>query len=194
MVADCRMVRAMTCALLCLMLLAPGVARAQETSGWLREPLPAASIHLAEPDADEIVVVINDNALGGNHAGLFAGNLLIDPAGSYMGMRERDKAWPGPSLADYAHYQTTDGPKVRFYRFRPDTQTFKTIASRMRDAGPTPPLFCAVTVQNLLAGLAPFPGIESVGFTTPSALGRRLDTLVGQGGTGECQRLDGTPC
>lgn len=175
-------------------LLSAGPLHAQFAPNWLAEPFPEADIRLVEPAPDEVVVVVNDNALGGNHAGLFAGDLLIDPAGSYFGMRERDKAWPGPTLADYARYQTTDGPKVRFYRFRLQPQAFQTLRQRVRDAGPTAPLFCAVTVQNLLVGVEPFDGISETGFTTPSALGKRLDALVNGGGVGECQKLDASPC
>lgn len=176
-------------------LLAAGPLHAQFAPNWLAEPYPEATIRLAEPAPDEVVIVVNDNALGGNHAGLFAGELLIDPAGSYFGMRGQDKQWGGPTLADYARYQTTDGPKVRFYRFRLQPHAFRTIQQRIREASPTPPLFCAVTVQNLLVGIEPFGGIEPTGFTTPSALGKRLDALINGGGTaGECQQLDASPC
>lgn len=179
--------------LLATALLGSGRPAAQDAPNWLSEPAPAASIRLAEPAADEAVVVINDNALGGNHAGLFAGDRLIDPAGSYFGVRGEDKTWPGPTLADYARYQTTDGLKVRFYRFRLTPDAMAQLRQRIADAGPTPPLFCAAAVQNLLVDIAPFEGIESTGFTTPTALGKRLKGLV-QGGVGQCQQLDGAPC
>lgn len=169
--------------------------RADEAPHWYTEPRPEAVINLAEPLPDEVVVMINDNALGGNHAGLFAGGQLIDPAGSYFGMRGKDKHWPGPTLADYARYQTVDGLKVRFYRFRLQPGAFADVLQRIRDAGPTPPLFCASAVQNLLVGIAPFNGIEETGFTTPTALGRLLDKLTqGADAVGECQQLDASPC
>ena len=140
-------------------------------------------------------MVVNDNALGGNHAGLFAGKQLLDPAGSYFGVRGRDALWPGPTLTDYARYQTIDGPKIRIYRFHLDSGNFALLRQRMLDAHPTPPLFCAATVQNLLAGLAPFAGLASTAFTTPSALGRKLDALLGSTPeSGSCQQLDGSPC
>jgi hypothetical protein len=168
-------------------------AYAQDAPNWLSEPAPIASIRLAEPAADEAVVVINDNALGGNHAGLFAGDRLIDPAGSYFGVRGEDKTWPGPTLADYARYQTTDGLKVRFYRFRLTPDAMAQLRQRIADAGPTPPLFCAAAVQNLLVDIAPFEAITRTGFTTPTALGKRLDALVTHG-VGECQQLDASRC
>ncbi len=176
-------------------LLGANALHAQDAPNWLSEPFPTPAIRLAEPGPDEVVVVINDNALGGNHAGLFAGDLLLDPAGSYFGMRGRDADWPGPTLADYARYQTTDGPDVRVYRFRLQAGAFDEIRRRIRDAGPTPPLFCASAVQNLLVGIAPFDGIGEAGFTTPTALGHRLDRLTrGSGAVGECQKLDASPC
>lgn len=178
-----------------LALLGVPASHAQDAPNWLVEPFPVPEIRLTEPGPDEVVVVINDNALGGNHAGLFAGPLLIDPAGSYVWMRQRDANWAGPSLADYAHYQTTDGPEVRFYRFHLQPGAFEAIRQRIREAGPTPPLFCASAVQNLLVEIAPFDSIAETGFTTPAALGRRLDALTrGADAVGECQKLDASPC
>ena len=168
---------------------------AEEAPNWRDEALPAAKITIAEPAQNEVIVVVNDNALGGNHAGLFAGNQLIDPAGSYFGRRGVDKAWSGPTLADYARFQTVDGLKIRLYRFLLKPKAFSEIARRVRDAGPTPPLFCASTVQNLLAAAEPFDAVERVGWTTPAALGRLLDGLTrGEKAIGECQNLDASPC
>jgi hypothetical protein len=168
---------------------------AAEAPNWNSSPSPDVVVSVAEPAPNEVVVVVNDNAIGGNHAGLFAGSLLIDPAGSYFGVRGQDKTWRGPTLADYAHYQTVDGLKIRLYRFRLQPQTFAAIEQRVRDAGPTLPLFCAVAVQNLLAGIPPFDVIQQVGWTTPSALRRLLDPFTqGEGAIGECQKLDGTRC
>ena len=182
----------------CFLLIAMLVAEppyAAEAPNWNSEPPPEAVIKLAEPAPDEVVVMVNDNAFGGNHAGLFAGSLLIDPAGSYFGMRGEDKSWKGPTLADYARYQTVDGPKIRFYRFRLQPQAFASIEQRIRDAGPTPPLFCASAVQNLLAEIPPFDAVERAGWTTPTALGRVLDKLTqGEGAIGECQKLDASSC
>lgn len=168
---------------------------AAEAPNGTTAPPPAVVIKLAEPASDEVVVVINDNAFGGNHAGLFAGSLLIDPAGSYVGVRGEDATWQGPTLADYARYQTVDGPNIRFYRFRLQPQSFISIEQRIRASGFTPPLFCAAAVQNLLAGVAPFDALEHTGWTSPTELGRILDTLTqGKAAAGECQKLDATPC
>jgi len=178
-----------------LLALVAAPLHAAEAPNWNTEQPPVVVIKLAEPAADEVVVVINDNAFGGNHAGLFAGSLLIDPAGSYVGMRGEDASWQGPTLEDYARYQTVDGPNIRFYRFRLQPQAFASIEQRIRASGFTPPLFCAAAVQNLLAGLAPFDSLEHTGWTSPTALGRELDTLTqGDAAAGECQKLDATPC
>jgi hypothetical protein len=180
---------------LLLALLATGPLHAQEAPNWNREPPPEADIRLAEPAPDEVVIVLNVNALGGNHAGLFAGKLLIDPAGSYFGVRGQAKDWKGPTLKDYAHYQTIDGLKIRFYRFRLKPHAFSAIVQRIREAGVTPPLFCASAVQNLLANLTPFDAIEQIGWTSPAALARVLDTLTqGERAAGVCQKLDASPC
>ena len=168
---------------------------AEEAPNWHDDALPAAQITIAEPALNEVVVVVNDNALGGNHAGLFAGKQLIDPAGSYFGRRGPDKAWSGPTLADYARFQTVDGLKIRLYRFLLKPQAFAEIARRVRETGPTPPLFCAATVHNLLADVAPFDTVQRVGWTTPAALGRLLDDLThGEQAIGECRNLDASPC
>lgn len=179
--------------LLLAALLGAAPAYAQDAPNWLSEPAPVVAIRLVEPAADEAVVVINDSALGGNHAGLFAGDRLIDPAGSYFGVRGEDKTWYGSTLADYARCQTTDGLKVRFYRFRLKSDAMAQLRQRIADAGPTPPLFCAAAVQNLLVDIAPFEAITRTGFTTPTALGKRLDALVTHG-VGECRQLDASPC
>jgi hypothetical protein len=181
--------------LLLFILLGAAPLQAQEAPSWRSEPVPAADIRLIEPAPDEVVVVLNVNALGGNHAGLFAGDLLIDPAGSYFGVRGQDKNWTKPTLKDYARYQTVDGLKIRFYRFRLKPPAFAAIVQRIREAGTTPPLFCASAVQNLLASIVPFEAIGQAGWTTPTALARLLDALThGEDAVGECQKLDGSPC
>ena len=180
---------------LLLALLVAMPSYAAETADWSSVPLPAAVIKLAEPAPDEVVVVINDNALGGNHAGMFAGSLLIDPAGSYFGTRGEDTSWQGPTLADYARFQSIDGPDIRLYRFRLQQPAFATIEQRVRAAGFTPPLFCASAVQNLLVGVPPFDKVGHIGWTSPTALGHELDPLTrGDAAAGQCQKLDATPC
>jgi hypothetical protein len=178
-----------------LVLLAVSPLHAAEAPNWNTVAPPVVVIKLAEPGPDEVVVVINDNALGGNHAGLFAGGLLLDPAGSYFGVRGEEADWQGPTLADYARYQTVDGPNIRLYRFRLQPEAFASIEQRIRSSGFTPPLFCASAVQNLLAGVAPFVNLEHTGWTSPAELGRVLDKLThGTAATGECQMLDARPC
>lgn len=156
---------------------------------------PSAKRPLAEPAANEVVVVINNNAVAGNHAGIFAGARLNDPAGSYLGTRSRDSNWPGPSLADYVEFQKEDGERIQIYRFKLAPDDFAAIDSRMASAGITPPLFCAVQVHNLVAGLGPFGPLEKVGWTTPASLARQLDKLIdGQAAPGECVMPDNQPC
>ena len=176
--------------------LGAGRLYADEPPVWATEaPLEVVS-RLREPAADEVVVVVNANAASlGNHAGLFAGSLLVDPAGSYVGRRSTDRRWPGPTLADYTRFQTSDGLEIRFYRFRLKPQAFATIVQRIRDIGITPPLFCASAVQNLLVGVPPFDGITRINWTSPKGLARVLDPLTqGERAVGECQTLAGAPC
>lgn len=134
--------------------------------------------HLPDAGADEVVVIINNNAIGGTHAGFFAGALLSDPSGSYLEKRALDPNWKGASLADYVAFQLEDGDNVRVYRFKLKAEEFSVIAQRIRSAGVTPPLFCAVAVQNQIAGVGPFVAIETTGWTSPAALAERLDLLV----------------
>jgi hypothetical protein len=176
-------------------ILVAGAVSADESPLWATEaPLEVVSM-LREPAADEVVVVVNDNASLGNHTGLFAGSLLVDPAGSYIGKRSADRNWPGPTLADYARFQTMDGLNIRFYRFRLNPRAFAAIVQRMRDIGMTPPLFCASAVQNLLVGVPPFDGITPIRWTSPKGLVRVLDPLTqGERAVGECQTLTAAPC
>ncbi len=134
--------------------------------------------HLPDAGPDEVVVIINNNAIGGTHAGLFAGGLLSDPSGSYVEKRSLDSNWKGPSLSDYVAFQLDDGDNVRVYRFKLNAKDFSVVEQRVRGAGVTPPLFCAVAVQNQIAGVGPFVGLEPTGWTSPAALAERLDPLV----------------
>jgi hypothetical protein len=154
-----------------------------------------ASAALAEPAANEVVIVINNNAPPGNHSGIFAGNRLNDPAGSYVGTRSKDKDWPGPSLADYVEFQKEDGPRIQIYRFKLAAADFAALDARMAAAGTTPPLFCAVAVQNLIAGLGPFGNIAAVGWATPASLAELLDPLVAPPAlAGSCVLPDNRAC
>jgi hypothetical protein len=148
---------------------------------------------LADVAPDEVVLVINNNAAGGRHSGVFAGHELSDPSGSYVFQRSSTPGWPGATLDDYVAFQLEDGPKVRVYRFKLSAAEFAEIERRIRATGVTPPLFCAVAVQNQIAGVGPFAGITDTGWTSPSALARRLDALVGSR-AGACLRPSGRPC
>ena len=150
---------------------------------------------LADVAPDEVVIVINNNAAGGRHSGMFAGRELSDPSGSYVFQRSSTPGWPGASLDDYVAFQLEDGNNVRVYRFRLAGRDFAEIERRVRSAGVTAPLFCAVAVQNQIAGVGPFAGIAETGWTSPSALARRLDTLVGSPvAPGACLRPSGKHC
>jgi len=143
----------------------------------------------------EVVIVINGNAAGGRHAGLFAGPWLSDPSGSYVNLRADAPQWPGPSLADYVAFQKEDGDDVRVYRFKLREADFAEIERRVRSAGTTMPLFCAATVQGQIAGVGPFKEIPDTFWTSPSALAEQLHRLaVGANGGGTCMRPSGRPC
>jgi hypothetical protein len=142
-----------------------------------------------------VVIVVNNNSAGGNHAGMFAGARLIDPAGSYFGVRSQDKGWTGPSLADYVRHQMVDGQNIRVYRFALDDPEFEVIETRMVNAGITAPLFCAATVQNIIAGVGPFKDLGAVWWTSPSALAKALNPAShGPGPAGVCVMPDESPC
>lgn len=143
----------------------------------------------------EVAIVINGNAAGGRHAGLFAGPWLSDPSGSYVTQRSSAPQWPGPSLADYVAFQLEDGEDVRVYRFRLSEPEFAEIERRVRSASETMPLFCAATVQSHIAGVGPFKDIADTFWTSPSALAQQLHRLVGRPQVaGACLRPSGTPC
>lgn len=183
----------------CLFLLALPLAGCSpasvvRTAPAVRSALPNVP-HLAEPAANEAVIVINNNAGPGTHAGIFAGTRLNDPAGSYVGTRSADKNWPGPSLADYVEFQKEDGDNIQIYRFKLSAADFAALDSRMASSGPTPPLFCAVGVQNLIAGLGPFKPIPGTGWATPASLGKLLDQLVNSRiATGRCVLPNNQSC
>ncbi len=158
------------------------------------EELPAASIRLDEPSAEEVVVVINANAAFGNHAGLFVGRQLSDPAGSYVAIRRRVADWE-PGLADYVRFQTVDGPHIRSYRFPVDPATRTALLERFPQAADAAPLFCATAVQNVLAGIGPFASLPATGWTSPASVATLLDRLLALNpAAGRCQLPDASPC
>lgn len=155
-----------------------------------------STVGVVEPGRHEVVIVINDNAaFVGTHAGLFAGARLSDPAGSYVTKRSEDPDWAGTSLTDYVRFQLKDGPWIKLYRFSLPPETFGAIASRVVNAGITMPLFCAAGVQNLVAGIGPFGEMPRVWWTSPAALARDLDPLtLGSSALGICAWPNGMPC
>lgn len=154
----------------------------------------AEAIKLAEPNADEVVIVINNNAAFGNHAGIFAGTRLSDPAGSYAYFRRAEAGWQ-PRLQDYVRFQSSDGMHIRTYRFRLPAADFSAVLARLPVADEAKPLFCATAVQNSVAGIGPFAAIPQAGWTTPAKLAERLDQLItSAAAAGACELPDGTPC
>jgi hypothetical protein len=146
-------------------------------------------------EPNEVAIVINYNAMGGAHAGLIAGGLLSDPAGSYVAARRQSPEWRGLSLADYMQFQLEDGPNVRAYRFRLERKEFAEIEKRVREQSFTAPLFCAATVQSQIAGVGPFAGMATSWWTSPSALGEKLEALLAARlVAGRCEGPKGAPC
>jgi len=154
----------------------------------------AEAIRLAEPGADEVVIVINNNAAFGNHAGIFAGSRLSDPAGSYAYFRRAEPDWR-PRLQDYVRFQTSDGMHIRAYRFRLSAADFSAVLARLPEADQAKPLFCAAAVQNSIAGIGPFAAMLPAGWITPAKLAEQLDQLVASTGTASaCELPNGAPC
>lgn len=155
----------------------------------------STEVHLVEPAANEVVVVINNNAALGNHAGIFAGERLSDPAGSYKNVRAKSPDWRRVSLADYVAYQMDDGLRIQIYRFTLSDQQFSAVVARLPEADSAMPLFCGAAVQNAIAGIGPFKSIEATWWTSPAELGRRLAPLTGAAhAAGVCLWPDGLPC
>lgn len=148
-----------------------------------------------EPRSQEVVIVINNNAFLGNHAGMFVGSRLSDPAGSYVAARSDRSGWPGPRLTDYVDFQMEDGPRIQLFRFMLSDENFALVKARLPQADRASPLFCAAAVQNAIAGIGPFSKIEPIWFTTPAALAELLHSLTNnQMATGKCAWANGMPC
>ena len=157
--------------------------------------IAANDVRLDEPRGNEVVVVINNNAPGGNHAGFFVGARLSNPAGTYRLARLKTPDWKRPSLADYVSYQMEDGTNIRIYRFSLNEEDLSAIAARLTVADRAMSLFCGAAVQNAIAGIGPFYAIEAIWWTSPAALAERLDALVGETlAAGACVMADGSPC
>jgi hypothetical protein len=155
----------------------------------------AAAVSLSEPAASEVAIVLNLNATIGNHAGMFVGSRLSDPAGSYLSVRAEESDWQGPSLQDYIRFQQDDGYRIHVYRFKLAKADIDAIVARIVDFGPHMPLFCAADVQNQIAGIGPFAAVKQVWWTSPAALGDELSRLVNHPlAKGACVWPDGILC
>jgi hypothetical protein len=149
---------------------------------------------LKEPTAQEVLIVVNDN-IKMVHTGMFAGNLLLDPAGSYQGTRALDKRWTGTTLQDYLQFQLEDGPDVKVYRFRLPPQAFEQIETRLKIAGNTVPLFCAAKVQNIISGIGPFGSVPEAWLVHPSTVANYLDRIIAADrNSGTCEWPNGNSC
>lgn len=167
----------------------------QEATSSLWEVRYQNRSYLPDPGPREVVVVVNYNSPAGNHAGLWAGEVLADPAGSYLSVRGRDRSWPGPSLTDYVRYQMEDGNRVLSYRFTLAEEEFAALRQRLHQTGPTTPLFCGAAVQNLIAGIGPFAAVPAVWWSSPAELADHLAPLHGQPDSpGVCRWPDGEAC
>lgn len=153
----------------------------------------SARLAVREPGEREVVVVINSN-IKMVHAGMFAGKTLFDPGGSYDIERSAEEGWRGPSLADYVRFQLEDGPDVKLYRFELSPERFGAITERVREAVFTVPLFCAVQVEGVLAGIPPFETLQDSWFKHPASLAVDLDRVIIAGANGTCVWPDGSSC
>ena len=151
-------------------------------------------LDILEPGEQEVVVVINDNSKM-VHAGMFAGDSLLDPAGSYEGTRRLDRHWPGSSLQDYLRFQLEDGPVVKVYRFTLSPEGFMQVKARADKTGATLPFFCAARVQNIISGITPFESVPDAWLISPAALANKLDAIIGSNRiAGACFWPNGTSC
>lgn len=151
-------------------------------------------LDIPAPGQQEVVVVVNDN-IKMVHAGMFAADKLLDPAGSYLGARGLEQGWPGTSLQDYVRFQLEDGPVVKLYRFTLPVEAFARIRARVDEAGVTMPFFCAAKVQNILSGVTPFEAVPDAWVVSPATLAYHLDKLVGASvPSGACYWPNGASC
>ena len=176
------------------------LAACAQTPSTPRTPAPQIgngypdNIDILKPGPSEVIVVINDNAKM-VHSGMFAAEILLDPAGSYTGTRDFDPHWQGISLQDYVRFQLEDGPVVKLYRFTLPPEQFAQIKERVDSAGATMPLFCAAKVQNILSGIAPFESVPDAWLVSPATLAHHLDVIVGSPVfAGACYWPNGASC
>ncbi len=155
----------------------------------------AHAVNVTEPAADEVAIVINNNAGFGTHAGLFVGARMSDPAGNYWRERRDDPDWKHPTLRDYVRHQMVDGLRVQVFRFRLDPADIKIIDQRVANQGITVPLNCAAEVRDQVANVGVFKALKPRGWLSPAALAEQLLPLIeGPTAVGICTWGNGVPC
>ena len=153
------------------------------------------AVNVAEPAADEVAIVINNNAGFGTHAGLFVGARMSDPAGNYWRERRDDPTWLRPTLRDYVAHQMVDGLRVQVFRFKLDLADIQIIDKRVANQGITVPLNCAAEVRDQVANVGLFKALKPKGWLSPAALAEQLLPLIeGPTAVGICTWGNGRPC
>ena len=165
-----------------------------------REPedtaaMPWYAVVIAEPAPNEVVIVVNNNAGFGTHAGMFVGSRLSDPAGGYVNTRQMVSGWNGPTLRDYIQFQLEDGNRVQTFRFVLAPGDIAVIDARVASAGMGKPLYCAADVRDQIAGVGPFKALVAGEWLSPAGLAELLLPYVeGPGAVGACVWANGVPC
>ena len=155
----------------------------------------AYMVKLDEPAADEVAIVINNNAGFGTHAGMFVGEHLSDPAGNYAMARRGEPGWERPTLRDYVEHQMVDGLRVQIFRFKLESADIKIISARVANSGITVPLNCAVEIRNEVANVGLFKALKPTGWLSPNELAEQLLPMIeGENAAGTCVWPDGRPC
>lgn len=165
-----------------------------------REPEETAAtpwykVVIVEPASNEVVIVVNNNAGFGTHAGMFVGSRLSDPAGGYVNARQMVGGWNAPTLRDYIQFQLEDGNRIQTFRFVLAPEDIAVINARIANAGMGTPLYCAADVRDQIAGVGPFKALAAGDWLSPAGLAELLLPYVeGPGATGACVWANGAPC
>jgi RHS repeat-associated protein len=144
-----------------------------------------------------VIIVRDPDPTGtyGSHSGLYIDNNgnpeIYDPGGSYAtshGCGSSDACFPnddaGTSLPDYINFQLANGSTVDTYTFPTTTGQEAQIANNIDNHGGGMPLFCTLTVCNVVGNVGPFNKLPH--YFWPGNLGRDL------AGRGACVRHYGT--
>lgn len=151
--------------------------------------------NVAEPGADEVVIVINNNSGFGTHSGMFVGARMSDPAGNYEMVRRFESDWKGATLRDYVQHQMVDGLRVQLFRFKLDPADINIIDERVARQGITVPLNCAVEVRDQIANVGVFKALKPTGWLSPNELAEQLLPLItGPVAVGVCTWPNGRSC